>query len=94
MSKTAYLATRKLDGLSFSVYANWPGAIHEGNGEALILIDERADAAQRAAIDTLLGGKVGGPWQVLGLDVAEGAWTLRRGLRPDFRRSQDTPQMR
>ena len=55
-----------LDGLSFSVYANWPGAIHEGNGEALLLIDERADAAQRAAIEVLLGGKVGGPWGVLG----------------------------
>ncbi|MFI5179634.1 MAG: DUF1326 domain-containing protein, partial [Vicinamibacterales bacterium] len=47
-------------------YANWPGAIHEGNGEALILIDDRATAAQRAAIDVLLGGKVGGPWGVLG----------------------------
>ena len=58
--------TTRLDGLSFSVYANWPGAIHEGNGEALLLIDERADAAQRAAIETLLAGKVGGPWEVLG----------------------------
>ena len=56
----------RLDGLSFSVYANWPGAIHEGNGEALILIDERADALKRAAIDVLLGGMVGGPWAVLG----------------------------
>src|SRR5688572_27593920 len=55
-----------LDGLNFSVYANWPGAIHEGNGEALILIDERADAEQRRAIDVLLEGKSGGPWQVLG----------------------------
>ena len=55
-----------LDGLSFSVYANWPGAIHEGNGEALVLIDERADAAQRAAIERLLEGKTGGPWEVLG----------------------------
>ena len=55
-----------LDGLNLSVYVNWPGAIHEGNGEAVILIDERADAAQRTAIETLLGGKVGGPWGVLG----------------------------
>jgi hypothetical protein len=55
-----------LDGLNFSVYANWPGAIHEGNGEALILIDARADAAQRGAIEALLGGKIGGPWAVLG----------------------------
>ncbi len=56
----------RLDGLCFSVYANWPGAIHEGNGEALILLDERADASQRAALETLLGGKVGGPWEMLG----------------------------
>lgn len=55
-----------LDGLNFSVYVNWPGAIHEGNGEGLILIDERADPAQRAAIQELIGGKVGGPWGVLG----------------------------
>ena len=57
-----------LDGLNFSVYVNWPAAIHDGNGEALILVDERADERQRSAIDTLLGGKVGGPWGVL-------AWT-------------------
>ena len=55
-----------LNGLAFSVYVNWPGAIHEGNGEALTLVDERADAAQRAAIETLIGGKVGGPWGTLG----------------------------
>lgn len=56
----------KLDGLSFSVYVNWPGAIHEGNGEGLVLIDEKADAAQRGAIEELLKGKTGGPWEVLG----------------------------
>ena len=57
-----------LDGLNFSVYANWPGAIHEGNGEAVVLFDERADEAQRDAIETLVGGDVGGPWGIL-------AWT-------------------
>jgi hypothetical protein len=55
-----------LDGLNFSVYVNWPGAIHEGNGEALSLVDARADDAQREAIATLVGGEVGGPWGVLG----------------------------
>ena len=55
-----------LDGLNFSVYANWPAAIHEGNGEALLLIDERVDERQRAAIEALIGGKAGGPWGVLG----------------------------
>ena len=57
-----------LNGLSFSVYVNWPGAIHEGNGEAVILIDERADDRQEQAIATLLSGKAGGPWATL-------AWT-------------------
>ena len=55
----------ELHDLNFSVYANWPGAIHEGNGEALILIDERADARQRSAIEALVGGTAGGPWAVL-----------------------------
>ncbi len=58
----------RLDGLSFTVLVKWPGAIHEGNGEALILFDERADDSQREAIATLVGGDVGGPWGVL-------AWT-------------------
>jgi hypothetical protein len=56
----------RLDGLNFSVYVNWPGAIHEGNGEGIVLIDERATGQQHAAIEVLLGGTVGGPWQVLG----------------------------
>lgn len=55
-----------LDGLNFSVFVNWPGAIHEGNGEGVVLVDERADDRQRAAMATLVGGKVGGPWGVLG----------------------------
>lgn len=57
-----------LGGLNFSVYVNWPGAIHEGNGEALILVDERASDEQRGAIERLLTGEVGGPWGIL-------AWT-------------------
>jgi hypothetical protein len=58
----------RLDGLNLGVYVNWPGAIHHGNGEGLILFDERADARQQAALSTLVSGKVGGPWGVL-------AWT-------------------
>jgi hypothetical protein len=57
-----------LDDLSFTVAVKWPGAIHEGNGEAVILVDDRADQAQSDAIATLLSGDAGGPWGVL-------AWT-------------------
>src|SRR6187549_1654595 len=61
----ASFADITLDGLNFSVYVNWPGGSHEGNGEGLGLIDGRADVAQRGAIERLLEGKIGGPWQVL-----------------------------
>jgi hypothetical protein len=54
-----------LSGLTFSLLCDWPGAIHEGNGEAMILIDERADGRQRAAILGLLRGEAGGPWGIL-----------------------------
>ena len=54
-----------LSGLNFSLYADWPGAIHEGNGDALTLIDERADERQREALERLLSGEVGGPWAIL-----------------------------
>ena len=57
-----------LDGLTFSVLVNWPGAIHEGNGEGIVLVDERADEAQQEAIATIVRGDVGGPWGIL-------AWT-------------------
>jgi hypothetical protein len=55
-----------LDGLNFSVLVDWPGPIHEGGGTALILIDERADGAQRDAVEQLVSGAHGGPWGVLG----------------------------
>jgi hypothetical protein len=57
-----------LGGLAFGIFVKWPGAIHEGNGEGVIYVDERADDAQRDAISTLVSGQVGGPWGIL-------AWT-------------------
>src|ERR1043166_904352 len=51
----------RFDGLNFSVYVNWPGAIHHGNGEAVVFIDELADDQQRSAVETLVGGTAGGP---------------------------------
>ena len=54
----------KLDGLNIGLYCDWPAAIHEGNGVATYLIDERASEPQRAALQTLLEGNGGGPWAV------------------------------
>jgi len=47
----------KLDGLRFGGLFAWPGPIHMGNGEAMPVIDERADKDQRAAIEAVLMGK-------------------------------------
>lgn len=52
-------------GVCFGVVAKWPGAIHEGNGEALVLIDAAATEAQRDAVGTLLSGAAGGPWKII-----------------------------
>jgi hypothetical protein len=55
-----------LRGLTFTLAVNWPGPIHEGHGEGLLLVDERSDGAQRRAIHSLVKGEAGGPWAVLG----------------------------
>jgi len=47
----------KLDGLSFFVTVHFPGALHEGNGEAQPIIDERASPAQREALFAIMSGK-------------------------------------
>ena len=47
----------KLDGLRWAGMFAWPGAIHEGRGEVLPIVDERADAAQREAILKILSGE-------------------------------------
>lgn len=47
----------KLDGLRAVTVLAWPGAIHEGHGESLAIIDERAGAEQREALLRILGGQ-------------------------------------
>ena len=54
----------RLDGLNIGLYANWPAAIHEGNGVATYLIDERADEPRRTVLGALLEGNAGGPWAI------------------------------
>src|ERR1700730_14473607 len=51
-----YHGDTALDGLRFVGIFRWPGAIHEGKGEAAVVIDERATAAQRGALLRILAG--------------------------------------
>jgi hypothetical protein len=53
-----------VDSLGVTVYADWPGAIHEGGGRAVAYLDARADERQRSALGRLLRGEIGGPWGI------------------------------
>ena len=46
-----------LDGLRVGMLAGWPGAIHEGSGVGQVIIDQRADEAQREAIYKIASGE-------------------------------------
>jgi hypothetical protein len=50
----------KLDGLHWAGAVWWPAAMHEGNGKVQFYIDQRADSAQRDALEAILSGKNGG----------------------------------
>src|SRR5215207_1106861 len=47
----------RLDGLMVAGVFAWPGPIHEGHGEAVVVIDERATETQREALLRILGGE-------------------------------------
>lgn len=73
-----------LDGLRWGILAAWPGAIHEGNGTFQTIIDERADAKQRAAIEAVSHGKETEPgtliWQVFSTTVTKFLPTLYKPI--------------
>lgn len=46
-----------LDGVRWGILAAWPGPIHEGRGVLQLVVDERADAGQRAAIEAIAQGR-------------------------------------
>lgn len=48
-------------GLNWAALYKWPGEIAEGKGKRQIIIDERADAAQRRALETIVSGSAGKP---------------------------------
>lgn len=45
-----------LVGLNWAALYKWPGEIADGNGKRQIIIDERADEAQRTALETIIAG--------------------------------------
>jgi hypothetical protein len=55
----------KLDGLRIAAIFKWPGAIHEGNGEAIAFVDENAGESQREALLKIMTGQDTDPFATM-----------------------------
>lgn len=71
-----------LAGLRAVIAFDSPQHMISGGWTEILLIDESATAAQRAALETILSGRAGGPWEVLGKFVAR--WLDTRYPPIDF----------
>jgi hypothetical protein len=68
----AYQGTR-LDGLAVGMLLRWPNPIHRGGGRAVLYLDERANPAQRVALEKIARGEAGegGPFAIFAATYAE-----------------------
>ena len=66
-----------LDGLGFILIGHTPAAMGEGNWSVGLVVDERANAAQRDALATIVSGQAGGP-----LAAISGLVTKFLGVEP------------
>lgn len=73
-----------LDGLKWGILAAWPRAVHLGNGKLQTIIEERANAKQRHAIETITHGGETEPgtliWQVFSTTITEFLPTLYKPI--------------
>jgi hypothetical protein len=60
-----YFGDTRLDGLRIAAIFKWPAAIHEGNGEAIAFVDERASADQRDALLKIMTGQETAPFATM-----------------------------
>lgn len=52
-----HFGATKLDGMAWAAIFKWPKAIHEGNGEALAVIEESGTPEQREAVLKIITGQ-------------------------------------
>jgi hypothetical protein len=65
-----------LDGLKIAFAFKWPGAIHEGNGQAIAFLEERTAPAQREALLKILTGQDTDPFATMFAVYASTVTTL------------------
>lgn len=78
-----YYGGTRLDGLALAAIFKWPGPIHEGNGEAIAFVDERADEQQREALLRIMTGQDTDPFATM---FAVYASTISKMNAPVFTR--------
>jgi hypothetical protein len=84
----------RLDGLHFAVLLHTPGAMIQGNWTVGLILDERANAEQRAALTGIGSGQAGGPMAALGPLVGTFAGAEAKPIRlqsDGMRRSVSIP---
>ena len=60
-----YHGDTRLDGLRVAGIFKWPGPIHEGNGEAIAFVDQRATPEQRDALLRIMSGQDTDPFATM-----------------------------
>ncbi len=72
----------RLDGLRIAAIFKWPGPIHEGNGEAIAFVDERADPAQREGLLKIMTGQDTAPFATMFAVFASTVVTMHEPVFP------------
>ena len=72
-----------LVGLCVVILYDAPQKMYEGGWTEALYLDESADACQREALETILKGKAGGPWEILARFV--GTWLETRTVSINFK---------
>jgi len=74
----------KLDGLRWGIMGQWPGPIHLGKGTFQVIVEERANPKQRAALEAIGQGRETEPgkliWQVFSAMVTNLLPTLYKPI--------------
>lgn len=71
-----------LDGVKFAVVCKYPNAIHEGHGQVVLFVDDKASAEQAGAVASILSGKLGGmPWEAIAGTVERFEGPIRRPVQ-------------
>lgn len=75
----------KLGGTTICIMAKAPGNFWKGNWTAALYIDEKANPAQREALQTIASGKAGGPMALLASLIGTMKGTKFVPIKADFK---------